>query len=246
MADTTRPAPPRAASRPASRHWRKAFLAKLGETSNVAAAARAARVSLSRVYKQRREDAAFAGEWYGALAEGYDNLEMELLQHLRGGETAKSAAKRKFDTATAFRCLAAHRDSVAREKGRRTLAEEVATIAAINAKIDRLRLNAGAADKAIKAARRGVRTRARSQGAGLAEGGAEAGPAPSSGSEAAGPAPSSSSEAAGPAPSSSSEAVGPAPSSSSEAVGPARSSSSEAAGPASSSSSEAVGQNRNA
>lgn len=151
-----------AAGQRASRRWLKTFLARLGETSNVTAAAQAANISLSAVYKLRREDAAFASDWYGALAEGYDNLEMELLQHLRAGDEASpatGAARRKFDAATAFRCLAAHRDSVAREKGRRTLAEEVATIAAIDAKIDRLRLNEKAATRAIAAARKGNRAR---------------------------------------------------------------------------------------
>ena len=118
------------------------FIAALGETSNVTAAAEAAGISLSQVYKLRREDPVFARRWFDALAEGYDNLEMELLQHLRGGEEGEgSGAKKKFDVATAFRCLAAHRESVAKGKGRRTLADEVATIEAINRKIDILRFN---------------------------------------------------------------------------------------------------------
>lgn len=131
------------------------FLTVLGETSNVSHAAAVADVPVGRVYKLRRQDPAFARRWYAALAEGYDNLEMELLGRLRageGGETAKDA--KKFDTAAALRCLAAHRDSVAREKGRRALAEEVATIASLNDKIDKLRLNAEAGAKAIAAARK--------------------------------------------------------------------------------------------
>jgi hypothetical protein len=170
-------APPRKTPR----NWQKIFLAHLGETSNVTAAAEAAAISLSRVYAMRRTDPGFARAWFDALAEGYDNLEMELLQHLRaagtgGGEEGDApAGRRKFDTATAFRCLAAHRDSVAREKGRRTLAQEVATISAINAKIDRLRLNAQASEKAIRAARRGNRARRRADP--LAIGAAAAPPA---------------------------------------------------------------------
>ena len=145
-------------------NWQKRFLAHLGETSNVSAAAQAARISTSHVYALRRTNPAFARQWFDALAEGYDNLEMELLQHLRSsGEeedgAAKAAPRKKFDAATAFRCLAAHRDNVAREKGRRTLDHEVATIAAINAKIDRLRLNGKASDKAIRAARKTSRAR---------------------------------------------------------------------------------------
>jgi len=148
------------------------FIANLGETSNVAAACAAAGMTSGQVYRLRRSDPAFARRWFDALAEGYDNLEMELLGRLRAGETPDAgsgagagagarvgAGKVRFDTATAFRCLAAHRENVAREKGRRTLAEEVATIESINRKIDRLRLNEAAADKAIAAARKANRER---------------------------------------------------------------------------------------
>lgn len=120
------------------------FLDALAATYNVTAAAEAASLSTSAIYRQRREDPAFARRWYAALAEGYDNLEMELLGRLRAGESsesssgAASAKAPKFDTATALLCLTAHRESVAREKGRRTLAAEVTTIASINAKIDAL------------------------------------------------------------------------------------------------------------
>lgn len=150
----------RQAKAPASKHWRGTFLAHLAATSNVTAAALAANITLGYVYRLRREDATFRAAWMDALSEGYDNLEMELLQHLRGLESAAAddaAPKRKFDTATAFRCLTAHREAVTREKGRRTLADEVATIAAINEKIDRLRLNAAATDKAVRKARRASR-----------------------------------------------------------------------------------------
>lgn len=119
------------------------FLEQLARTSNVAAAAEAAEVGLGRVYRLRREDPDFARRWYPALAEGYDNLEMELLHRLRSGDDASEQQNaRKFDTATALRCLTAHRENVAREKARRRLAEEVATIAAINAKIDAMRAHA--------------------------------------------------------------------------------------------------------
>lgn len=146
---------------PIPTNWRPRFLACLGETSNVAAAARHAKVSLTHVYKHRRNDPAFRAAWFDALAEGYDNLEIELLQHLRAVQTEGEppAGRKTFDAATAFRCLAAHRENVAREKGRRTLAQEAATIESINAKIDRLRLNQKAADKAIRAARKSNRAR---------------------------------------------------------------------------------------
>lgn len=146
------------------------FLAELVESSNVAAAAAAADMTTSQVYRLRRTDPAFARRWFAALAEGYDNLEMELLAHLRSGDHPE-AQKTKFDAATAFRCLAAHRESVAREKGRRGLEDEVETIASINAKIDRLRLNAKASDKAVREARKAARAR-RTDGEGSPSGSA--------------------------------------------------------------------------
>lgn len=126
----------------ARRNWPDIFINELAETSNVKAAAQAASVSQATVYKRRREDPDFAARWYAALAEGYDNLEMELLARLRDGrleEVDSEGNKRKFDIGTAFRCLIAHRENVARERGRQTLADEVATMRSINAKIDALR-----------------------------------------------------------------------------------------------------------
>lgn len=140
------------------------FLEEPGETSNVAAAAAVAGLPTSKVYKLRRSDPDFARQWYAALAEGYDNLEMELLQHLRSGESGGAEAKRKFDVATALRCLIAHRESVARERGRRTLADEVATMAAINAKTDALRTRAKESEAAIRAARKAAAKRVRGDG----------------------------------------------------------------------------------
>ncbi|GMM93813.1 hypothetical protein [Qipengyuania sp. MTN3-11] len=132
------------------------FLETLAETSNVSAAAKTAGIEVRTIYRLRRDDAGFAARWQAALAEGYDNLEMELLAHLRGGDghEADAGRKGKFDTASALRSLAAHRESVAREKGRRTLADEVTTIASINAKIDALRARAKANERAIRSARR--------------------------------------------------------------------------------------------
>ena len=126
----------------AKRNWQKLFINHLCETSNVKAAAEAAGVSQSHVYKQRRDDPDFAAQWYAALAEGYDNLEMELLGRLREGrleETDADGIRRKFDIGTAFRCLSAHRESVGRERGRARLEDELATMKAINAKIDAIR-----------------------------------------------------------------------------------------------------------
>lgn len=142
----------------ARRNWETIFINELAETSNVKAATVAADVSQSLVYKKRRECPDFARKWYEALAEGYDNLEMELLGRLRAGRLEDVDAdgnRRKFDIGTAFRCLIAHRETVAREKGRKTLADEVETIQSINAKIDaqRAREDRAAALEAKRKAR---------------------------------------------------------------------------------------------
>ncbi|UIP07128.1 hypothetical protein LY632_01625 [Erythrobacter sp. SDW2] len=139
----------------ARKNWQSIFINELAESSNVKKACEAAGVSQSLVYKTRREKADFARLWYAALAEGYDNLEMDLLLRLREGrleDVDEDGNKRKFDIGTAFRCLAAHRENVAREKGRQTLADEVATMKSINAKIDKLRENEDRA-AALKAKR---------------------------------------------------------------------------------------------
>lgn len=134
------------------------FLARLAESSNVSAAAAEAGVATATLYARRRADAEFAQAWCEALAEGYDRLEMELLERLRTGrieDVDADGSRRKFDVATAFRCIAAHREAVAREKGRRKLADEMVTMEAINAKIDELRRKEEAA-LAEQAARKGV------------------------------------------------------------------------------------------
>lgn len=122
----------------APRNWKDQFLARLAETSNVTAAAEAASISLSCVYRNRREDRTFAQAWQAALAEGYDNLEIELLCRLRTGE-AKDADGRKFDNATAFRLLCVHREEVARERARRDDEDEATILAELDAKLARMR-----------------------------------------------------------------------------------------------------------
>lgn len=122
----------------APRNWKDQFLARLAETSNVTASAEAASISLSCVYRNRREDREFGRAWQAALAEGYDNLEMDPLYRLRTGE-AKDADGRKFDNATAFRVLCAHREEVARERARRDDEDEATILAELDAKLARMR-----------------------------------------------------------------------------------------------------------
>ena len=130
------------AKRTTPSNWREIFLARLAQTSNVAAAARTARIDTAKVYKARRSEPDFYARWMEALAEGYDNLEMDLLRRLRTGElTGGGPAKvhRKYDNAIALRLLSAHRESVSRQKAMRADHDEDAIIAAINDKLETIR-----------------------------------------------------------------------------------------------------------
>ena len=136
-------------------NWKKLFLAELALTSNVAASARKAGKDASSAYKERRADSAFARAWFDAQCEGYDNLEMDLLQRLREGQLEGGAAKkgtRKYDNATAFRLLAAHRASVNRTRARREDEDEDAIYAAIHAKLDAMRERAQGLPRQIEQA----------------------------------------------------------------------------------------------
>lgn len=63
-----------------SQRSRDAFILSLSETCNVSLSAERADVALSTVYKMRRRDAAFAAAWQRALDDGYQRLEMGLVQ----------------------------------------------------------------------------------------------------------------------------------------------------------------------
>ncbi len=105
----------------------------LAETSNVTAAALAAGVNPGRAYKSKRTEPEFARLWREALCEGYDNLEMELLQRLRFGEPKDVDAK--FDNANALRLLTQHRETVARQRAIRENADIADVRASIHAKL---------------------------------------------------------------------------------------------------------------
>ncbi len=138
MTTQTERAPARRRRFGAPKNWRRTFLATLADTSNVSAAADAADISLSWVYKTRREDPQFSSQWFAALCEGYDNLEMDLLHRLRSGES-KGDDNPKFDNATAFRLLGIHRQTVAREKAIQDNDDEASILASIDAKLDAMR-----------------------------------------------------------------------------------------------------------
>ena len=152
--DMGAPAPRRRFGAP--KNWRVQFLNRLAETSNVSQAAADAQISLSWVYQTRREDRAFARAWQAALCEGYDNLEMGLLNRLLTGES-KDADGKKYDNATAFRLLTAHKDSASRERAQRENESEEEVFAQIKAKLAAMRtrqreatalLDAGSPEKA--------------------------------------------------------------------------------------------------
>jgi hypothetical protein len=103
---------PRRSSTP-GRHWRKQFLETLATTSNVATAAERARVTLGRAHQTRRDEPEFARAWQAAIADGYLNLEMEVIRRLREGDLT-TAEGDKFDFANAIRLLATQRDTTAR------------------------------------------------------------------------------------------------------------------------------------
>jgi len=137
--------------------WGRVFLAELAATSNVSAAARKAGVCTSVVYEARRADGEFYRQWQAALCEGYELLEMGLLQRLRDGEVKPAAGAKKgvrtFDNATALRLLAAHKDSTVRARAVRDQADSEAILDGINAKLERMRQRqlAARAEDAAKA-----------------------------------------------------------------------------------------------
>lgn len=136
------------ARRPASRRtslpaWSRKFLAALAETSNVTASAKHAGIATGTAYEARRHHPEFNRRWQRALCEGYDNLELELLHRLRNGEVKPAAGTkrgvRSYDNATAFRLLAAHRESAARQRAVRDNEDTEAILDSINAKLEAMR-----------------------------------------------------------------------------------------------------------
>lgn len=147
MADTSLPRTAKPAgsksTRASIRSWRRAFLAELAATSNVAASARAAGINTAQAYEARRADPEFYREWQEALCEGYDLLELNLLHRLREGEIKPAPGAKRgtrvFDNATALRLLVAHRDSATRQRAVIENRNSEAIIDAINAKIEKIK-----------------------------------------------------------------------------------------------------------
>lgn len=140
---TSTPRARRVAAKRLPRGWRAKFLRKLAETSNVTKSANAAKVDTSTVYRLRADDAEFAREWREALAQGFDTLEMDLLRRAREGRLEggpkKEQRTRVWDNAVGLRLLAAHRETVGKERAARADQDEAAVYAALDRKIETIR-----------------------------------------------------------------------------------------------------------
>jgi hypothetical protein len=119
--------------RPA-RNWPDRFFAQLAATSNIAASAASANVTVDAVYKRKRSDPRFAARWLAALHEGYDLLEMELLGYLRDRQPGW-----KMEVSGALRVLAAHRATVERRRLMTDEEDEQAVLESIDAFLEGMR-----------------------------------------------------------------------------------------------------------
>ena len=105
-----------------SRSWNatkeRAFLASLTATCNVRLSAKKAGVSHDRVYDRRNRNASFRASWDAALATGYAQLEMMMLERaLHGvekkvvGRDGSTTVMREYSDRTALALLRMHRDN---------------------------------------------------------------------------------------------------------------------------------------
>lgn len=108
--------------RPSHRSWtkakEKAFLAALAESCNVKLAAKKAGVSTSMAYVRRGKDATFRAGWDRALATGYSQLEMLLLERALHGVEKRVIARdgtttvmREYSDRVALALLRMHREN---------------------------------------------------------------------------------------------------------------------------------------
>lgn len=125
---------------------RAVFLERLAETSNVASAARLAGVSRWVAYDAKQKDAAFRAAWEQALAIGYQELEMEMLNRARfgvlkrpAGKDGKPRAVREFSDAQGLRLLMAHKQEVLAVKAAAPMAGETSARDQLAAKLRAMR-----------------------------------------------------------------------------------------------------------
>lgn len=124
---------------PGTGHWRVYFLEHLIETSNITASALYAKTVPSRAYRTRKQDPKFAAQWDAALAEGYKNLEMDLLAYLRNPNP-----ERKIDVASAIRLLTLHRQARAQTIAQDEDCSEQEALEVLDAMLEDMRKRAAA------------------------------------------------------------------------------------------------------
>ena len=98
----------------------RSFLTSLAETCNVKLSAKRAGVSHNCVYERRNRNASFRVSWDAALATGYAQLELMMLERaLHGvektviGRDGTSSTMREYNDRTALALLRMHRESAA-------------------------------------------------------------------------------------------------------------------------------------
>jgi hypothetical protein len=105
-----------------TRERRTLFLDTLASTSNVKAAARAAKLPEASAYRLRRQSTEFRAAWKEALSEGYAKLEHMMLERAMnalGAKTSADPAQSRIDDYSnklAMSLLTAHRASAKGER----------------------------------------------------------------------------------------------------------------------------------
>jgi hypothetical protein len=136
MAETGKPKGAR--QRRCGTRWRDHFLEYLAESSNISKSATRAGVSTARLYRERQQNPQFARDWLAALAEGYVQLEMEVLRRLREGDQQTSQGDR-YDFGNALRLLAAHRENAAHAAAQQRNVSAAEVRASIDRKVEAIR-----------------------------------------------------------------------------------------------------------
>ncbi|HEY0270665.1 MAG TPA: hypothetical protein VGC10_06720 [Sphingomonas sp.] len=108
---------------------RSLFLQTLALTSNVAESERKAGMAPGSAYRERRRSTEFRAAWGEALAEGYDRLELNLLERAIAGvskRTTKTAAGQvteEFSDRLGMALLTAHRAAAMKARGEDALVD---------------------------------------------------------------------------------------------------------------------------
>lgn len=127
--------------KPAYEQWATAFFDALARTSNVTSSAKLAGINPRTAYKAKQSNAEFNRRWREALCEGYELLEMSLLQRMREGQLKRADGKavRTYENAVALRLLAVHRAEAAKFRAQRDNEDADAILLSINAKLEKMR-----------------------------------------------------------------------------------------------------------